>query len=1039
MLETEKFAGGYDEYRPVVMWFWNDEIDEEEIRRQLDGFYEQRIFHFFIHPQSGLLVEYLSDRFFQLVGVAIEHAKSRGMKFWIYDEYNWPSGMMGGKLLRDYPEYRMRVVRHKRLNVHQGQQAEIACEGRLLNVQAVYGGVIRNITEEGRFDETAGTFNWINSDTSMCELHVFVEVQQGGIFASSMLTPYSWYQEGYLDTMNPEAVRKFLELTHERYEARFKEHFGETLVGVFTDEPNLANPFDFGPGTIPWTNSFEHIFREKNGYDLLPRLLELIEDVGDYRRTRFDYWRTLTERFADSYAAQTAKWCEERGIVLTGHVSGEENLIADLLQTGNAFTFLKHLHVPAIDSIFSKQRIVNEDFNLAGKLVVSVAEHNGAARTLCETYTGSGWDLTLEEMRKIANRLAVLGVNTIQYMGAYYTLRGMRKRLPIMYPTTHNFQIPAWQYYGLFSDYISRLCRANSYGTHAAEIAVLMPTTSVFSEYALRHEFWDCVKPYEERPYGDLDITESTLQGVCNALLQIQRDFDLLHEPSFLEAEIEEDGTLRFRGHAYKQLMIPSALALTADICRKLLDFISQGGHVCFVNLLPYASPDHAGITGDIARVCGISPEQAAEDVRRCWNNRTQRLTAVRHVDRVSWIVSNELKQTDNAGLRDALEECLAWLPALITLKEPFPGIHLLHRRQQETNADLFLIINDGTTAYDGGFRISRIGAVSAFDPASGQAHTPLQRIDENGAIDLHLPVEGGQAWIVEVNPAAEGSGALSSEEWTAPGSLTLDLSGEWAFTPSEQINYLRLDLEVAADGGGHEQRRWLPVRDFMFPAGSGFTLGSMYTARARFTIVEMPEELELVVDPAEELAVRVNGKEIAPVRSGQVWDPKNLLYSIRSLVRIGENVVELRERIPDYGAPHMPALIVLRGPFGVSADRSIQRLPETLHVPGSWTDQQFPDFSGKGIYSRSLQLTKSEADCAAHLIVEDCRDVIELWVNGDRIGTSMWRPHRFDISGAMKAGVNQLELRVSNTMANLMEHPVESGLTGAVKLLFRE
>ncbi|MCC6444838.1 MAG: hypothetical protein IT210_15445, partial [Armatimonadetes bacterium] len=40
------------------------------------------------------------------------------------------------------------------------------------------------------------------------------------------------------DILNPEAVAAFLRHTHDRYYEYLGEHFGATIIGMFTDEPN---------------------------------------------------------------------------------------------------------------------------------------------------------------------------------------------------------------------------------------------------------------------------------------------------------------------------------------------------------------------------------------------------------------------------------------------------------------------------------------------------------------------------------------------------------------------------------------------------------------------------------------------------------------------------------------------------------------------------------------------------------------------------------------------------------------------------------
>lgn len=1043
-MDRTMFAAGYDEYRPVMMWFWNDRIDKEEIRRQIDEFAEQRIYQFFIHPNLAMEEEYLSERFFGLIEAAVKHAQAKGMKYWIYDEYAWPSGMVGGKLIRDYPEYRMLAVKRKNEWLNQGQTAEISFPGRFLAAQATYGATMRDVTHEGVVDNGQGTFTWTNRDMSLCNLSVFMEEQQGGVFASSMATPYSWYQEGYLDTMNPEAVRKFLDMTHEQYYSRFGEHFGQTIEGIFTDEPNLANPFDFGPGTIPWTKDFGQIFLETNGYELLPRLIQLTEEVGDYRRTRYDYWNTITERFASAFAVQTAKWCEDHNIKLTGHCSGEENLVADLLQSGNAFLFLRHLHVPAIDSIFSKQRIVDyEDFNLAGKMISSVAEHTGAPRTLCETYTGSGWDLTMEEMKQIFNRLAILGVNTIQFMGAYYSMRDLRKRMPILYPPSHSFQSSIWKYYGLFSDYISRLCYANSYGEHRAEIAVLMPSTSVWCEYALRHEFWDCIKPYEDRPYGDLDMIESTLQGINNALLQLQADYDLLHEPSLLEAEIG-DGVLSFRGHRYKQLIIPSALTVTKEIWAKISGFISAGGRVCFVNLLPAYSPNQDGISDSVERLCGVSPAVSGEETRAIFIKGAVKSTQFHDYGKISHIISNELKRKDNAGLRSALKRSLDWSEPVFSLVEPC--VHILmynrHKPGEGGGTDMLLIVNDEQQTYSGTIRIRRDGIIAVYDPKHGAVSTPNCSKAEEGYQEMDLFLAGGQALLIEVNGDGKhvlGYGDQGEMNKAADPAFEMDISGEWKFVPEDGNNYMRLEMEVALTESTaiHLGKTWCPVPDFYFPGGEGFELDTSYAARATFTLKELPAVLELVIDPQDEKIITVNGTPLSPNRTECVWDRTNVIYDLKEQVAAGSNQIVIQSHIPGWGATHMPVFAVLRGCFGLDSERNIMALPDVQNVPGSWTEQGFADYSGTGIYSKLVQLDDLQFEGSIHVSVEGCRDIVELWCNGVHRGTSMWNPHYFNVSGQLKPGENRIELRVTNTLANLMERSVSSGLTSSVKLVF--
>jgi hypothetical protein len=63
--------------------------------------------------------------------------------------------------------------------------------------------------------------------------------------------------------------------------------------------------------------------------------------------------------------------------------------------------------------------------------------------------------------------------------------------------------------------------------------------------------------------------------------------------------------------------------------------------------------------------------------------------------------------------------------------------------------------------------------------------------------------------------------------------------------------------------------------------------------------------------------------------------------------------------------------------------------------------------------------------------------DVLEVLVNGQSAGVRLWTPYQVEITNLLKSGENTLELRIANTLVNLLE-AVErpSGLSGAPKLV---
>ena len=86
-------------------WFWNGDMKKEEIVSQILEMKAKGIPGFMIHPRQGMEVPYMSKEFFDRVRLAVQTAKENDMEVWLYDEYPYPSGICGGEVILEHPEY----------------------------------------------------------------------------------------------------------------------------------------------------------------------------------------------------------------------------------------------------------------------------------------------------------------------------------------------------------------------------------------------------------------------------------------------------------------------------------------------------------------------------------------------------------------------------------------------------------------------------------------------------------------------------------------------------------------------------------------------------------------------------------------------------------------------------------------------------------------------------------------------------------------------------------------------------------------------
>src|SRR5512145_2110408 len=64
-----QFRNAPREYTVMPFWFWNDDLSEKEILRQIDDFEAHGVYGFVIHPRIGLSEEigFMSDRYLAFV------------------------------------------------------------------------------------------------------------------------------------------------------------------------------------------------------------------------------------------------------------------------------------------------------------------------------------------------------------------------------------------------------------------------------------------------------------------------------------------------------------------------------------------------------------------------------------------------------------------------------------------------------------------------------------------------------------------------------------------------------------------------------------------------------------------------------------------------------------------------------------------------------------------------------------------------------------------------------------------------------------
>ncbi|MBM4087716.1 MAG: hypothetical protein FJ272_23245, partial [Planctomycetes bacterium] len=385
-VEKELFLSPPNDCRPAPFWSINDLLDPAEVRRQVREFARVGYGGWFFHARVGIATRYLSADWMDAFAAALDEGKQHGHLCWLYDEDSYPSGFAGGLVLREHPEFRGKAIKMA--------QGEPPAGCRVMARFAVKGGtsvpLVRSLAGARRLREGEPP----------------AQGEQLLTFYEALYPTGGWFNGGsYIDALNPSAIDAFLRSTHDRYAERFRAEFGQSIPGIFTDEPHIQ-PMT-GPFSVTWTDDFDAEFQRQHGYSLLDRLPALFFTMPDSGRVRTDYWQTLARRFQTACIGRMAEWCERHGLALTGHCWEH-----GFPQAGHAgsFNFAEiPMQWPGIDLLFGnteKGRLLGRLQGQVGRMTVvksisGLAHQFGRPRIMSETYGGAGWEATFRDLKEI--------------------------------------------------------------------------------------------------------------------------------------------------------------------------------------------------------------------------------------------------------------------------------------------------------------------------------------------------------------------------------------------------------------------------------------------------------------------------------------------------------------------------------------------------------------------------------------------------------------------------------------------------------------
>lgn len=567
------------------LWFWNDKLENEELVRQMKLMSEVGVKCAIPHGRGnqgdGYIGGYLDDDWFDKINTVLEYKKKNDEPCWIYDEMDWPAGTCN-KTLTKIEEYRERYLCFKKYHVSVGEEFRY-------QILDLYGKSKSAVASKEDIKDWALNAFIFNAKTmKQYDVTDYLTYSKFGLTleltAKEELIIYTVdiaidsYENGgdqEINYLDKNATEAFLKSTYDKYYERFKEYFGNTLKAVFNDETRMSNAF-------AWSNDFPKEFIKAKGYDIMPRLADLVIEGEEAGRTRVDYFDVLAMLYQKNYLGTIKEWCEKHNIELFAHLLGEETLASQVRYSGDMMRQFKNMDIPGLDHLGKGIGSLN------AKFAVSAARSYGKENMSVEVFAGCGWDMTFEEYIRIISWLYQQGLQIIINHGFFYSTRDTRKD---DWPPSQFFQ---WQGFDRMSegnDMVRRLYHAFTGGIPEVGILMYNPTESFWFNYLADDRFTHGYTRGALIKNDRAATIDKELQLLMNELICNNMDFDMLHKEAVENYRVENNTIVNtLNNEQYKILILPMCEVLPVEAARLMKEFAYNGGTVIAVDCVPQYS-----------------------------------------------------------------------------------------------------------------------------------------------------------------------------------------------------------------------------------------------------------------------------------------------------------------------------------------------------------------------------------------------------------------------------------------------------------------
>ena len=597
--------------RSVFPFFWLRGEDEKTLREYMHVIHDAGCRA--VCLESRPHPDFCGPKWWHDLDIILEEARQLDMKIWILDDSHFPTGYCNGALHApmeegDYSLLRQSVTRRVLGEVHTGETLslpwdEICLPGEptLTRADAYFMKPFPRFEDEAligvsavRLAKGAGAplavpfsredgVSWTAPDGKWRVYGIYLTRNRG---------PH----RDYMNMLSFPSCRTLIDTVYEPHYRHYGDEFGRTILGFFSDEPELGNGHIYQTDKrlhevedLPWSNEVQSALREAWGAAWAARLPLLWDEEADpdlAAQARWRYMDIVTRLVQKDFSEQIGSWCRAHGVRYIGHLiedHGQHTRCGSSL--GHYFRGLKGQDMAGIDDIGGQVLPQGEDLNIRSKwqdhrdgtfyhfalgaLAASAAaiesEKHGDA--MCEIFGNYGWSEGVALEKYLADHFMVRGINHFVPHAFSAAPFPDKDCPPHFYAHGHN---PQYRHFGCLVRYMERVCHLIQGGHAFVRAAILY---------------------HAEADWAGGKAQSAEAVGRVLAEHQVGYHFipsDVFADRAAYHTRIDrEDHCLRIHHQAYQVLIVPESSYITAPALQGIREMAEAGVPVWFMGSLP--------------------------------------------------------------------------------------------------------------------------------------------------------------------------------------------------------------------------------------------------------------------------------------------------------------------------------------------------------------------------------------------------------------------------------------------------------------------